>query len=51
MNEDWSVESYTKRATFDMAEEELDVAVTLGREGLEGFTVVEDEEVNSAFVL
>jgi hypothetical protein len=51
LNEDWSIESYTKRATFDMAEEELDVAEVLNKEGLEGFTVVEDEGINNAFVL
>ncbi|KAF5700237.1 hypothetical protein FGLOB1_10904 [Fusarium globosum] len=49
---DWSVDPYTKRATFaDRDESELNVASVLHDEGLEGFTIVEDDKLDEVLVL
>ncbi|KLP18427.1 uncharacterized protein LW94_6920 [Fusarium fujikuroi] len=49
---DWSVDPYTKRATFAAGDEsELNVASVLHDEGLEGFTVVEDDKLDEVLVL
>ncbi|KLO98308.1 uncharacterized protein FFB20_06319 [Fusarium fujikuroi] len=49
---DWSVDPYTKRATFAAGDEsELNVASVLHGEGLEGFTVVEDDKLDEVLVL
>ncbi|RKL39323.1 hypothetical protein BFJ72_g6795 [Fusarium proliferatum] len=49
---DWSVDPYTKRATFAAGDEsELNVASVLHDEGLEGFTIVEDDKLDEVLVL
>ncbi|KAG4285117.1 hypothetical protein FPRO06_06377 [Fusarium proliferatum] len=49
---DWSVDPYTKRATFAAGDEnELDVESVLHDEGLEGFTIVEDDKLDEVLVL
>ncbi|EXA29729.1 hypothetical protein FOVG_18810 [Fusarium oxysporum f. sp. pisi HDV247] len=49
---DWSVDPYTKRATFAAEDEgEVDVEGVLKDAGLEDFKVVDDEELDEAFVL
>jgi hypothetical protein len=48
---DWSLEPYTKGATFGAGEDEVDVARTVAGEGLNKFQVIEDEELGEAIVL
>ncbi|KAI1016803.1 hypothetical protein LB504_007069 [Fusarium proliferatum] len=49
---DWSVDPYTKRATFAAGDEnELNVESVLRDEGLEGFTSVEDDRLDEVLVL
>ncbi|SCV58183.1 uncharacterized protein FFB14_15491 [Fusarium fujikuroi] len=49
---DWSVDPYTKRATFAAGDEnELNVQSVLRDEGSEGFTVVEDDKLDEVLVL
>ncbi|CZR39128.1 uncharacterized protein FPRO_05680 [Fusarium proliferatum ET1] len=49
---DWSVGPYTKRATFAAGDEsELNIASVLHDEGLEGFTIVEDDKLDEVLVL
>jgi hypothetical protein len=51
LRKDWSVSMYTKRATFGVEEDEVDVAAVLRAEGFANFTVVEDEALDQAFVI
>lgn len=51
LNADWSLGPYTKRATFGAGEEEVDISRTLSEESMEAFTVVEDEDLDLAFVI
>ena len=51
LHRDWSVSTYTKRATFNAEEDEVDVAAVLSNEGVVNFTVVEDSDLNEAFVI
>lgn len=48
---DWSVAAYTKRATFDNEEGDADVEGALKEEGLEGFQIFDDGELDEAIVL
>ncbi|KAL5608705.1 hypothetical protein FOVSG1_003386 [Fusarium oxysporum f. sp. vasinfectum] len=49
---DWSVDPYTKRATFAGGDDsELNVESVLRDEGLEGFTIVEDDELDEVVIL
>ncbi|KAF4435105.1 hypothetical protein FACUT_7406 [Fusarium acutatum] len=49
---DWSVDPHTKRATFAAGDEsELIVEGVLRNEGLEGFTVVEDDKLDEVIIL
>ncbi|KJZ78278.1 hypothetical protein HIM_02316 [Hirsutella minnesotensis 3608] len=49
---DWSLDPYTNRATFGVGEgEEFDVALVISHEGLDDFAVIEDEDVDEAFVM
>ncbi|KAF5632733.1 hypothetical protein F52700_6270 [Fusarium sp. NRRL 52700] len=49
---DWSVDPYTKRATFGTGDEsELNVESVLRDEGMEGFTVVEDDKLDEVVIL
>ncbi|KAG9500789.1 hypothetical protein J7337_006469 [Fusarium musae] len=49
---DWSVDPYTKRATFATGDEsELNVEDVLRDEGLEGFTIVEDDKLDEVVIL
>jgi len=49
---DWSVDPYTKRATFAAGDQnELNVERVLRDEGLEGFTIVEDDKLDEVLVL
>ncbi|KAF5606588.1 uncharacterized protein FSUBG_5987 [Fusarium subglutinans] len=49
---DWSVDPYSKRATFAAGDEcELNVEDVLCDEGLEGFTVVEDDAIDEVVIL
>ncbi|KAG7418134.1 hypothetical protein Forpe1208_v005279 [Fusarium oxysporum f. sp. rapae] len=48
---DWSVDPYTKRATFASSDDsELNVQSVLRDEGLEGFTIVEDDTVDEVVI-
>jgi hypothetical protein len=51
LHRDWSVSTYTKRATFAAEEDEVDVASVLRNGGLEKFTLVEDGALEQAFVI
>lgn len=53
LSTDWSVETFTEKATFSSGDEDVDVADVVHKEGipLEDFQVVEDEELDCAFVL
>ena len=48
---DWSVNTYTKRATFDDKEGDADIESALKDEGLEGFQIFDDSELDEAIVL
>ncbi|KIW14800.1 hypothetical protein PV08_07585 [Exophiala spinifera] len=49
---DWSLAPYTKRATMDTGDEEqVDLVGTVAAEGLGSFRVIEDAELDEAFVL
>jgi len=48
---DWSLGPYTMRATFGVGDEEVNVADTVAAEGLDKFIVIEDEELEEAFVV
>jgi len=48
---DWSLGPYSKRATFFAGKEEVDVAGTVAAEGLSNFLVVEDKDLDEAFVI
>ncbi|WKT40442.1 hypothetical protein QSH57_005248 [Fusarium oxysporum f. sp. vasinfectum] len=49
---DWSVDPYTKRATFAGDDDsELNVESVLRDEGLEGFTIVEDDKLDEVVIL
>jgi hypothetical protein len=48
---DWSVSTYTKRATFAVGQNEINVAAILTDEGIRDFTVIEDEALDQAFVI
>ena len=48
---DWSLEPYTKLATFGAGEEEVDIARTVVAEGIDNFLVIEDEDLDEAFVV
>lgn len=49
---DWSVDPYTKRATFAGGDDsELNVESVLRDEGLEGFTIVEDDKLDEVVIL
>jgi hypothetical protein len=51
LRKDWSVSTYTKRATFGTGEDAVDVAAVLSNEGFANFTVVEDGALDQAFVI
>jgi len=51
LHRDWSVYTYTKRATFGAGQDEVDVAEVLSNEGFANFTVVEDGALHEAFVI
>lgn len=51
LQRDWSVSTYTKRATFNAKEDEVNVAAVLSEEGVVDFTVVEDDALDQAFVI
>jgi hypothetical protein len=51
LHRDWSVSTYTTRATFGAGEDDVDVAAVLSDEGFADFTVVEDVTLNQAFVI
>jgi hypothetical protein len=51
LQKDWSVSMYTKRATFGVEEDEVDVAAVLQNGGLSNFTVIEDGVLDQAFVI
>jgi hypothetical protein len=51
LQRDWSVSPYTKRATFTMGEDEFDLAAVLRDEGVEEFTVIQDEALGEALVI
>jgi len=42
---------YTKRATFGVEEDEVDVAAVLRNGDLKNFTVIEDGALDQAFVI
>lgn len=49
---DWSVDPYTKRATFAGGDDsELNVESVLRDEGLGGFTIVEDDKLDEVVIL
>lgn len=48
---DWSLDPYTKRATFGTAEEDVNVATAVSGEGLDKFLVIEDDGLGEAFVV
>lgn len=50
---DWSIDPYTHRATFgvDSDGQQVDVAAVVTGNGLQGFTIIEDEELIEALVL
>lgn len=48
---DWSLDPFTKNATFRAGGEKVDVVATLSSEGMEKFHVIEDEELDYAFVV
>ena len=51
LHKDWSIETYSKGATFRTGGGEVDVAATVAEEGLKTFTVIEDKELDQAFVI
>ncbi|KAI1823013.1 hypothetical protein F4861DRAFT_540411 [Xylaria intraflava] len=50
---DWSIDPYTRRATFgaDPDDKEVDVAAIVSGNSRQGFKVIEDEELNEAIVV
>jgi hypothetical protein len=50
LSRDWSLSSYTKRATFDTRGEEVNVAETISGEGMDA-RVVKDNDLGCAFVV
>ncbi|KAK2023034.1 hypothetical protein LX32DRAFT_628892 [Colletotrichum zoysiae] len=48
---DWSVNPYTKKATFNNADGKVDVEETLSAEGVKAFRVFEDDALGDAFVV
>ncbi|TKA67301.1 hypothetical protein B0A49_07279 [Cryomyces minteri] len=48
---DWSLDRLTKKATFTTKGENIDVPVVLSSEGLDGFSLVEDENLGYDFVI
>ena len=51
LSTDWSIETYSRRAIFNSGGEEVDVTDIVAKEGLEGFTVIEDKGLDQAFVI
>ncbi|KAK4041912.1 hypothetical protein C8A01DRAFT_14397 [Parachaetomium inaequale] len=53
LSTDWSIDPYTHKATFgaDSEGQQVDVAAVVTGHGLQGFKVVEDEELDEAIVL
>jgi len=47
---DWSLDTYKTRATFGTDDEIVDIYRTVASEGLEHFSITEDEEVGEAIV-
>lgn len=48
---DWSVNPFTKKATFNAGEGKIDVHSVVLAEGMENVQVVEDEETEQVFVI
>lgn len=49
---DWSIDPYTRRATFNMdSGQQVDVGTVVKDEGLGPFQVVEDDDIGEAIVL
>lgn len=47
----WSVSAHTERATFNDKEGDADIEGVLKEEGLEGFQIFDDRELDKAIVL
>ncbi|KAF5237119.1 hypothetical protein FAUST_6259 [Fusarium austroamericanum] len=48
---DWSVTTYTRRATFDNKEGDADVESALQGEGMDEFQIIDDNDMDEAIVL
>lgn len=48
---DWSVAAYTRRATFGDKEGDADVESTLQGERIDGFQIIDDNDLDEAIVL
>lgn len=49
---DWSIDPHTRRATFNMDnDQQVDVGAVVKNEGLDFFQVVEDDDIGEAIVL
>jgi hypothetical protein len=48
---DWSLDPFTKKATFTAEGEKIDLPAVLSSQGLDGFSLVEDESLDCDFVI